>query len=237
MKLAIMQPYFFPYIGYFQLISAVQKFVIYDDVNFIKGGWINRNRILENGKPGYINIEMQQPSPNKKINEVGISIETHWKKKLLKKIEFNYRRRPFFNESYFIIEEVLTCDSNNLSQFITNSIIKISQFLDIKTEIVKTSQVYNNQHLSGEARVLDICVKEGAGVYINPIGGLELYKKSSFRDRGVDIFFLKSHIIEYDQFGRDSLFYPHLSIIDVLMCCGKNRTKEFLSRFELIPGH
>ena len=100
MKIGIMQPYFLPYIGYWQLLNAVDKYVIYDDVNYIKGGWINRNRILINKEPKYFNVKLNGASPNKLINEVEVSNDNIWQKKLLKTIEENYKKAPFLKKFF-----------------------------------------------------------------------------------------------------------------------------------------
>ena len=100
MKIGIMQPYFFPYIGYWQLLNAVDKYVIYEDVNYIKGGWINRNRILINGEAKYFNVQLKDASPNKKINEIHVSNDAITKRKMLNTLEMNYKKAPYFNEVF-----------------------------------------------------------------------------------------------------------------------------------------
>ncbi|MCC5929248.1 MAG: WbqC family protein [Cyclobacteriaceae bacterium] len=237
MKIAIMQPYFFPYIGYFQLINTVDKFIIYDDVNYIKGGWINRNRILVNGQPNYINIEMNGASPNKKIREIEINTNPIWKTKLLKKIEQNYSKAPYFDDVNITIKEILFFDSKKLSDVIVNSIIKILDLLEVNTKIERTSAHYGNNALRGENRVIDICVKENATTYINSIGGIELYNKERFKNAGVELLFLKSNELKYSQQLKNNIFIPKLSIIDTLYYCGKNNTAQMLEEYKLIPGN
>ena len=104
MKIAIMQPYFFPYLGYWQLMNIVDKFVIYDDVNYIKRGWINRNRILVEGKPFYIHVPVMKASQNKIINEMEVFVDSSLRKKELKTIELAYKKAPFFDSVYPLIK-------------------------------------------------------------------------------------------------------------------------------------
>ena len=141
MKIGIMQPYFFPYIGYWQLINAVDKYVIYDDVNYIKGGWINRNRILINDKPSFINWKMNGSSPKKRIKEIHVSNDNRWKNKLLKSIELSYRKAPFFEMSFPIIEEIINHDEVNLSLYLENLIKRIAEYLEMNTEFVLSSNI------------------------------------------------------------------------------------------------
>lgn len=232
MKIAIMQPYFFPYLGYFQLIEAVDRFVIYDDVNFIKGGWVNRNKILVNGQANTINVELLGASSNKNINEIEINHSPRWKKKLIKKIEQNYSKAPLFKQCFPMILESIDCQESNLAKYLANGIRNISQYLLIETIIVPSSEVYYNTHLKGTARVIDICKKENTKVYVNAIGGVQLYDKEYFSNEGLSLNFLKPTLATYPQLGSD--FIPGLSIIDILMFNSKEKVKEMLNTFELV---
>ena len=232
MKLAIMQPYIFPYIGYFQLINAVDKFVIYDDVNFINKGWINRNRTLNNGKDSLFTIPLKEASQNKLINEIDINWDIAWKSKFLKTLEQCYKKAPFYLEILLIIEQTLSIDDEPVSKVIEHNLRLICNYLDIKTEIISSSTIYKNTHLKAQERILDVCLQEKASQYINPIGGLELYDKDFFEIKGIQLNFIKSNPIEYPQFKNE--FVPWLSMIDVLMFNSKEKIKEFLDNYELI---
>jgi len=231
MKLGIMQPYFFPYIGYFQLIHAVDKFVVYDDVSYIKQGWINRNRILISGQPHYFTVPIATASSSKSIREVQVC-RGDWRSKLLKSVDHAYKRSPFFSEVFPLIEEVLLSDEASISRLAFASILTVATYLGIKTEFVETSAIYGNEQLKAQERVIDICRIESASHYINPIGGLELYSKQSFSSCGIDLKFVRSKFVEYAQFRND--FVPWLSIIDVLMFNGKDKTHDFLAEYELL---
>ena len=232
MKLGIMQPYIFPYIGYFQLINAVDKFVIYDDVNFINKGWINRNRILNNGKDSLFTIPLKEASQNKLINEIDVNWDDAWKSKFIKTLEQCYKKAPFYSEILPIIEQTLSIDNKPVSKVIEHNLRLICNYLDIKTEIISSSAIYQNTHLKAQERILAICLQEKASQYVNPIGGLELYDKGFFEAKNIKLNFIKSNSIEYPQFKNE--FVPWLSMIDVLMFNSKEKIKEFLDNYELI---
>jgi hypothetical protein len=233
MKLAIMQPYFFPYIGYFQLINAVDEFVIYDNIEFTKKGWINRNRILVNGKDAVISLPLKKASDFLNINQRYLS--DTWPNdriKLLNKINETYKKAPHFDTAYQLFERCLIIDELNLFHFIHNSIKEILFFLDIKTKITISSNIYINHDLKSEEKVIEICKKQNTKLYINPIGGLELYSKNNFISNDINISFQKIGNVKYRQFGNE--FVPSLSILDLLMFNTKSEIDNHLKNFTLI---
>lgn len=234
MKLAIMQPYLFPYIGYYQLIHAADKFIAYDDVNFIKQGWINRNSILANGKLIIFSVPLDNQSSFSKINETNISQKLYpiWKNKFIKTIQQNYNKAPFYKEVFPIVESVFNIETSNIAELAVNSLKLVLNYLDIRTVFVGTSAIYQNQNLSSQDRILALCEKEMATIYINPIGGQELYSKKEFLKKNIKLHFLKTGTINYNQFNSE--FVPNLSIIDVLMFNDVPTINEFLTNFELI---
>jgi len=232
MKLGIMQPYFIPYIGFWQLLNAVDQYVIYDDVNFIKGGWINRNRILVQGKPQYINIQMNGASPFKKINEINVNDSIIWRDKVMKTITLAYQKAPYFESVYSLVEEIVYCKEDLLSKFVTESIYSICRYLDITTKILVSSEFEQDRSLHGKDRVLNICQKLSASEYYNAIGGQELYSKDCFLKNGIALQFLKTENINYCQFDND--FISNLSILDVMMFNDKERVKDMLSAYTLV---
>jgi hypothetical protein len=228
MKLAIMQPYFFPYLGYWQLINHVDEFIIYDDVNFIKGGYINRNNILTNTGPKLISLELNGASSFKKINEVGVGNN---KRKLVKTIKQNYTKAPFFNEVFPIIERALINEEKNLSLYLFDIIKIVCEYLGIETIIQFSSEINKNTILAGEEKVIDICKMKNTSEYINSIGGKELYSHKNFMNNGVELAFLKSNSIVYSQFEDE--FHSNLSIIDVLMFNSIEDVKYLLSQYNI----
>lgn len=234
MKIAIMQPYVFPYIGYFQLIHAVDKFVFYDDVNFIKQGWINRNRILSNDAELLFSVPLEQISSYRKINETKIneSLYTKWQNKFLKTIEQSYKRAPYFPVINPMIRTVLSMKYVCINQLCVESVNAVIDYLEINTDIIPTSCGYNNDYLKAQDRVIDICIKENASVYVNAFGGIDLYNRSDFENAGLDLFFLRSRPTAYSQFNEN--FISSLSIIDVLMFNSPERIQQMLDEYEVM---
>ena len=232
MKLAIMQPYLFPYIGYFQLINAVDKFILYDDVTFIKKGWVNRNNILVNGGKHLFTIPLKNASQNVLIKDLQLAVSEKWKKKFLKTLEHAYSKGPFFEEVFFIVEKVINTKTKFIRDWHLKSFEFINQHLGINTMIVESSTIYKNKKLKEQRRILDICLQENASNYINPIGGQELYDLKLFMNNGVKMNFLKTEETIYPQFNND--FVPWLTIIDVMVFNGKDGTIKMLNNYALI---
>lgn len=232
MKIGIMQPYFFPYIGYWQLLNAVEKYVIYDDVNFIKGGWINRNRILIGKETKYFNVQMVGASPYKLINEINVNNDEKIVDKNLRIIEAAYKKAPYYDSVYPIIQKILKSGKENLAEYITESIKEICNYLDITTELIISSDLKKDNSLKGQEKVLTICDLLNASEYYNAVGGQELYSFSDFRQRGITLKFVKSNPIVYKQFDEE--FRENLSILDVMMFNSKKQIKEYLEDYELI---
>ena len=227
MKVAIMQPYLLPYIGYFQLMNAVDEFVLYDNIQFSKKGWINRNRILVNGAAEYISFPLKKDSDFLDVRERFLS--ENWpveRKKLLNKITELYRKAPYFKDAYPVIERVIAAEENNLFKIILNSIQVINGYLGIQTPIVISSTIDIDHSLKSADKVMAICKNRGADIYVNPIGGIELYDKTIFLKEGVQLHFLKTGDVIYKQFDND--FVPFLSIIDVMMFNTSDEIKNHL---------
>ena len=227
-----MQPYLFPYIGYFQLMNAVDKFVIYDDVSFINKGWINRNKILVNGEANLFTIPLKKSSQNKLIKDIEISDTGDWRMKFLKTIEVSYSKASYFRDVYPLITDIIQNTDKNISKFIFNSFKIINIYLKIETKIVESSSVYLNSELKQQERIIDICKRENAADYVNPINGTRLYSKELFLSNGIKLNFIKQKEILYKQFANS--FINSLSIIDVLMFNPKSKVKECLKDYELI---
>ena len=234
MKLAIMQPYFMPYIGYFQLINTVDKFIFYDDVTFIKQGWINRNQILISNQAKLFSVPLSNASSHTLIKDVLISDLRYekWKKSFLSTLMFNYKKYKYYDVVKVLIERILLTPPKTISELAIKSVIEISNYLDLNTEFDVSSKNYDNNHLSGQHRVIDICQKENANTYINPIGGIDLYSKDVFSKEDIELMFINAHKTIYKQFSSE--FVPFLSIIDVLMYNDKKRVLEMLNDFDLV---
>jgi hypothetical protein len=232
MKLAIMQPYFFPYIGYWQLLNAADRFVIYDDVSFIKRGWVNRNRILINGKPSYITVPLSHASQNKRICDLSLQASPDWQRKMIKSIENAYRRSPYFPVIFSETVKQLEFQASNLAEFLAHHLGAMASLLGINTEFVTTSRCYENSDLGGQDRILDICKSEGAKSYVNLQGGQNLYDSERFDNANIELRFIMARPTAYKQ--RTAGFLPNLSIIDALMEIGVEGVKQRLGDYEWI---
>jgi hypothetical protein len=228
MKLAIMQPYFFPYIGYFQLMNAVDEFVIYDNIEFSKKGWINRNRILVNGKDSYITIPLQKDSDYLDVRNRYLAASwSSERKKMLKRITDSYRKASRFDLVYPIIEKSIVFEESNLFKFILNSLRVVKEYLDIQTPLVISSTIPIDHSLKAEKKVIALCKARKANEYLNSIGGIKLYEKDRFTNEGLDLHFLRTNDVRYKQFNND--FVSSLSIIDVMMFNSKGEIRGYLN--------
>lgn len=231
MTIGIMQPYFMPYIGYWQLIAAVDTYVVYDDVNFIKRGWINRNNILLKGEKKLFSIALHEASQNKLINEISIADDFS---KLRKTIQMAYAKAPFYAEIMELLDSIFDYPKHNIALFIDNSIRKVCDYLNIQTNIILSSNIEKDNALKGQEKIISICKLLQADTYINAIGGVELYDKKVFERNNICLLFLKPEIECYQQFKND--FVPGLSMIDVLMFCSPKQIREMLQRYSLIES-
>lgn len=234
MNIAIMQPYFLPYIGYWQLLKSVDKYVSYDNIKFTKGSWINRNRYLLNGKDKLFSIPLNHNSDYLNIVERFIS-ESFNKKKLINQLFNSYKKAPCFKNCFNIIEDIINYDEKNLFLYNLNSIKKICWYLDIKTEIIVSSNLkIDHSTFKAQDKVLVICKDLQATKYINAIGGTYLYEKNIFKNNGIILNFIKTNNIIYKQFDKE--FVPNLSIIDIMMFNSQEDIKKLLNEYELIEG-
>lgn len=231
MKLGIMQPYFFPYIGYWQLINAVDVFVVYDNIQYTKKGWFNRNRILQNVMSKTFSVALTKDHAYKNVCERFISDE-YKRKKLISIIKNSYNKAPFFNESVGIIEDIINYNNSNLFNYIYNSIVNLCNYYDINTQIVISSSLDIDHNLKGEEKVLEICKNLNCTSYINAIGGQKLYDKEKFKQQGIELSFIKTNPIEYKQFNNP--FIENLSIIDVMMFNNKETVQKLLEQYILV---
>jgi len=214
MKLGIMQPYFLPYIGYFQLIGSVDKFILYDNIKYTKKGWINRNRMLLNGGHAVFSLPIKKDSDF--LDIVDRELATNFDRiKLLNQFRGAYANAPQFDHTYPLIEKIILHKDANLFGYIYHSIVQLCEHLAINTEIKISSEIAIDHELKSQDKVLALCNVTGAKIYINPIGGRELYSREIFNAAGVELNFIKSRPIEYNQFK--GIFQPNLSILDVMM--------------------
>jgi hypothetical protein len=230
MIIAANQPYFLPYISYWQLINVADVFYIGDNYAYIKRGWINRNRILFRGAPELFGIEVLHASSFSLISELNIAKIN--KRKKMNKLYEAYHKAPYYENGARLMEEILDSPEENLSEFLISSIKTICDYLEIKTPIRKMSELEGNDSFKREERIYDMCHRLGADTYVNPIGGKELYDGGEFEKQGIKLRFINTDEIVYKQFG-DS-FVEKLSIIDVIMFNSREELRDMLDKYTLI---
>ena len=234
MKLAIMQPYLFPYIGYFQLLGAVDKFIYYDDVKFIKQGWINRNSILVAGAKHTFSVPIRNVSSFANIKDTNVDDGQYsiWCVKFMKTLEQNYRKAPQFSPTLELVRNVLSPNPPTIAAIAISSIEAVANYLGMESKRFTSSTTYSNSELKAVDRVLDICAREQATEYYNAIGGTEIYDKDVFAQKDITLKFVKSREIRYSQGGGP--FVPWLSMIDVLMYNDRDSVRALLGEYDLV---
>ena len=232
MTLSANQPYFFPYLPYWQLIDCADLFLVSDDYAFKKHSWIPRNRIQIGGRIYYFRVEVRSQSCHRQIGETSMLPPDSGKK--LRTLEMAYHRAPCFADGYALCERVLRYETRNLCDFLVNSIREVCRYLYIDTPVAFTSQVPGNSSLRREERIYDFCRYFGADRYINAIGGQDLYGFDAFRRRGIELGFIHSEIPPYRQFGRT--FIPDLSVIDAMMFVPREQLRDMLDKRSFMYG-
>ena len=239
MRVGIMQPYFMPYIGYWQRIHAVDVHVVFDDVNYIRRGWMHRNRILINGSIHYLNLPIQKASQNKKINDTWIAADKEVQNKMLKTLEFSYRKAPFYSDAMNVLEDIITQDEKNLALYLMYQLKKICSYFGIKTKLVMSSDIEKDSGLKGQDKIMDICKNidkniSGGGkiTYINASSGEHLYSRNDFAKQNLNLLFIKDKSsVHYGQ--QAGSFIPALSVIDIMMNCSLAQIHTLLNDYVL----
>jgi len=227
-----MQPYFFPYIGYFQLMASVDLFIVYDNIKYTKKGWINRNRMLKDGKDIVFSLPLKGDSDALDIRDRELAADFN-RDKLLNQFKAAYRPAPYFAQTFPLVEEIVRYEDRNLFRFLHHSIIKTCEHLSITTEIRISSNTAIDHGLKNQDKVFALCQATAARAYINAIGGMDLYSRETFLEKGIELKFIRSKPFEYSQLGNK--FVPWLSIIDVMMFNPRDRIHTCLStNYELI---
>jgi len=234
MKSAAMQPYLFPYIGYYQLIHAVDQFILLDNVNYINRGWINRNQILLQDKPHLFTLPVKNASQNRLIRKIELNPDNRHRQKIVDTLQHAYGKAPFFKQVFPVLKDIFFHTETNLYHFIVYSIERITEFLNIHTRFIRASRFTIDEGLRGQDRIISICKKTKTSHYINPIGGVDLYHREMFASGGIQLSFLKTNEIEYQQFYKS--FVPNLSMIDILMFNSEKQCKELMKEYQLVTN-
>ena len=207
-------------------------FIVYDNIKYTKKGWINRNRILQNGKDMMFSLPLKNGSDYLDVCERELAVDFN-RDKLLNQFKSVYRHAPYFSQTFPLIKQIVLYDDVNLFRFLHHSIVKTCEHLGIATEIRVSSDIVINHSLKKQDKVIALCKAVNASTYVNAIGGMELYSKESFRENGINLRFIKSELFEYTQFGGP--FVPWLSIIDVMMFNSISTIRtRILTHYELI---
>lgn len=233
MTVAIFQPYFLPYIGYWQLLAMADRFVVYDNIEYTKKGWINRNRFLQDGAAAYFTVPLKKGSDFLTVAERELAADFD-RGKLLRTLSASYRRAPQFDDAFPLIERIVEVPIPNLFEFVHHSLVEVARFLEIRTPIVISSTIAIDHELRAEQKVLALCRAMGADRYVNPIGGQALYSPAAFAAASIRLDFVQARPVEYPQLGGP--FVPNLSILDVLMFNSKAAIRGMLSEFDVIPA-
>ncbi|MDH5710397.1 MAG: WbqC family protein [Gammaproteobacteria bacterium] len=231
-RTAIMQPYIFPYIGYFHLIQSSSMFVFYDDVHYIMRGWINRNRILNQEHDLLFTVPLAKASRNKLINEISPAFDNRWKDSFYRSLAHNYKKAPFFNEAIDSVMSPFSREYDDITDLAIESILSVYSYLGMHFNYTKSS-IFSpeTKDMDSADRLIEITKKFGFVDYVNAPGGSSLYSKEYFQSQGVNLFFVKSHPIQYKQYHGN--FVPGLSAIDLLMFCSKSKIIDFFSSYSL----
>lgn len=229
-----MQPYFFPYIGYFQLIKSVDRFIFFDDVQYIRHGWINRNRILKPGEGWqYIIAPLQKHSQGELIKNINLADGTEWRERIIRQLEHYKKKARYYNVAIELVKSCFDLRDSKMAQFNAGCIETICKYLGISLKVEMSSKMnfdYANIESPGEW-AFKICEQINAKEYINPLGGKELFDKTKFQSSGMKLSFISPVIVPYDQ--RRGEFESGLSIIDVLMFNGPEATRSMIDNLEI----
>ena len=236
MKIGVMQPYFFPYLGYWQLMNAVDRYVIYDDVNYINRGRINRNAILVNGASQNINLILLGASQNKLINEISVDSNPKNKEKLMKTLQAAYAKAPYYTQVMPMLKEIIQQEEENLAKYLKKSFEIIGAYLGITTELILSSDLKKDCSLKKYNKIIAICKELGGDEYYNSVSGIPLYEphRSRFEENGIQLRFPKMRDIQYPQFKNE--FVPYLSIIDIMMFNSQEECKALLQEYDFVEG-
>ena len=236
MRVGIMQPYFFPYLGYWQLMNAVDRYVVYDDVNFIKGGRINRNAVLMNGSAHNINLILSGATPNRHINEIQVNTDYRTQEKLLRTLEMCYSKAPYYSQVALLLQSVISQKEPNLARYLYCAFQTVGAYLGIETALILSSELDKDCGLKAEKKVIAICKLLGATEYYNSVSGIPLYAphRDEFTQAGIKLCFPRMREVSYPQFKNE--FVPNLSIIDVMMFNSQEECRRLLTEYDVIDG-
>ena len=230
MRLAIHQPYFFPYLGYFQLIDSVDTFVFLDDANFITRGWVNRNRIMVNGAAMLFTLPLRKASQSVPINRTMVDLAgfPEWRRRFRETLRRNYAASPQLGDVLALVDHVLAAAPEGLAPLARRSVELSCSYLGIDTPLQVASADYPSSGARSVDRIIEICHAAGASMYVNAPGGRHLYQPDRFHREDLGLAFLEPRLDPYPQPG--GAFVPRLSILDVMLRLGRREASAMAAR-------
>lgn len=234
MKLAIMQPYLFPYIGYFSLIENTDYFVFFDTPQYMRKGWINRNRILNaKGEAVYFTVPVEKAPRETPINRMKISNNFAWQEKIYGQLSVYKKRAPFFKNVTDLVRTVIEQEYQDVAKLAAASVIETCKYLgmDMKYDIFSGMQIPEFTVKEPDEWALGITKAMGYDTYINPPGGKSFFQREKYARNGIQLWFLQQELVEYRQLGNP--FVPGLSIIDIMMFCKPDEIKKMMCAYTL----
>lgn len=238
MRLAAMQPYFFPYLGYFSLLENADQFVVFDPVQYIRHGWINRNRILKpSGQQAqYIHVPVAKHARATPIRDIRIATGKHWKKRIFGQIRHYQKQAPYYKDVFPLIEDALQLETDRIVDLNVHCLSTLCRVLEIECEFILFEQIEPDMppvNQPGEW-ALSMASVTGADCYVNPVGGVEIFDAHLFKQSRIGLEFLQNNLDEYSQ--RNESFIPGLSILDVLMFNGFEETNKLIQSYRIVEG-
>lgn len=230
MRAAIMQPYFFPYIGYFQLMAAVDVFVFLDDVQYINRGWVNRNRICIDSQARWLTLPVIKAAREAAINQRRYLLNTLSINRVLAMVDAACRSLPAYREFRPKIDRLINFADDNVAAYNIHHLVKLARALGVRCEFATSSALDPGRSARGAARLIELCRRVGATKYINAIGGTGLYDPAEFSAYGLHLLFLRTRAVPVAVSGGAC----HLSIIDGLMRNSLRGCQGCLPRYELL---
>lgn len=237
MILGAMQPYFFPYLGYFDLINRTDRWIVFDTPQYMREGWVNRNRILHSSEGWqYIIVPLKRHSRDSAINQVEAVEFPDWRRKIINQFTHYRGRAPYYRETIALLGDCFAGQEGNLSRLNVHCLGKVCRYLGVPW----APEIFSEMHLSlgpvleASDWALRIAEAAGASVYLNPPGGAELYDAERFRQHGIELYLQENFDFRYDCGGYT--YIPKLSVLDVLMWVSPATIKAHLDQVKASSG-
>lgn len=235
MKVVLMQPYFFPYLGYYTLMKHADRFVVFDTAQYIRRGWIHRNRILgSNGEPSYINASVVKAPRDTPIYEMKMHTASDWKETIMKGLQVYQKTAPYFEEVRELVRDCLAFPTDDLTDFNVNVLKQTANYLGMETHITKLSDldIEFRDVQEPDDWGLQLSKSLHAATYVNAPGGQAIYSREKYARHGVELNFYQTNLHPYDQ--KQEQFQTGLSIIDVMMFNSKAEINHMIDDFQKI---